>query len=133
MSDATTIRREEFDNGLVVEFVDQSNRYFGDYHRVRIQVRVRLALEEGLFQGADDPAAELARARTRFGLELVETRHLERMGVPGAEVEAVRAALIDGFLRTGASYLQRSDYPLRLLRQRLTAPAKPPFLNLLDR
>ena len=133
MTEIPALRHEQLENGLALDFFDRSNRYFGDYHKVRIEVRIRLPLHGGLFRDAADAAAELARAKSRFGAELVEVRNLERMGVPGAEVAAVRSALIEGFLRTGGSYLQRDDYPLRLLRQRLAESAKSPFLSLVRR
>jgi len=121
MTEQTPLRREELANGLVLEFFDHSNRYFGDYHKVRVEVQCRLPLRIELFQDQLDPAAALAQAAARFGDAPLDVRQLERMGVPGAEVDRVRAALIDDFLRTGGVYLQRPDYPQRLLRQKLAA------------
>jgi len=54
---AEIIRADELANGVRVEFVDGSNRYFGDYHRLRIEVHCRVALTEQLFADATDPAA----------------------------------------------------------------------------
>lgn len=127
MTEMTPLRREALENGLVLEFFDHSNRYFGDYHKVRVEVRSRLPLRIELFQDQADPAAALARAAALLGDAPLEVRQLERMGVPGAEVDRVRAALIDDFLRTGSVYLQRPDYPQRLLRQKLATTRQRPF------
>jgi hypothetical protein len=86
-------RSERLANGVELSFSDCSNRYFGDYHRVRVDVLVRVPATSGT----------------------VETiRHLERMAVPGAQVAAVRERLVDDFLRHAARYLAHPDYPQRL-------------------
>jgi hypothetical protein len=51
-----TIREERLDNGLQILFVDQSNRYFGDYHRVCIQIILVYALDALLVANSDDEA-----------------------------------------------------------------------------
>ncbi|AMV72074.1 hypothetical protein JCM30471_05740 [Desulfuromonas carbonis] len=128
MTELTLLRREQLENGLVLEFFDHSNRYFGDYHKVRVEVHSRLPLRIDLFQDEADPAAALAQTAALLGDAPLEVRQLERMGVPGAEVERVRTALIDDFLRTGSIYLARPDYPQRLLRQKLAVARPRPFL-----
>ena len=92
----TPFRSEALENGVSVAFFDLSNRYFGDYHRVRVEVRISV-----LVPGQEQP--------------LVKVRMLDRMGVPGAEVPAVRARLADDFWINAAAYLGRADYPARLL------------------
>ena len=115
-----SFRQEAFDNGIVLEFFDQSNRYFGDYHRLRVLVEIRLPLTPTLFLQEPDPAAARDRAAALVGEVLVETRVLERMGVPGAEVEAVQSRLVEDFLASAGLYLGRPDFPARLLAGRLT-------------
>ena len=34
--DRSVLRTIKLDNGLTLEFFDQSNLYFGDYHRIKI-------------------------------------------------------------------------------------------------
>jgi hypothetical protein len=46
---------------------------------------------------------------------LAQIRTLERMGVPGGEVTAVRDRLVADFWHHAAAYLARADYPARLL------------------
>lgn len=92
----TSFRSETLANGLSAAFFDQSNRYFGDYHRVRVEVRISV------------PHPDRAEP-------LVKVLILERMGVPGAEVATVRRQLCDNFWDHASGYLGRPDYPARLL------------------
>lgn len=92
----TPLRSELLDNGVAVTFYDLSNRYFGDYHRVRVEVRISVPVP---------PQSQ----------PLVKVHMLDRMGVPGAEVSSVRTRMVDDFWRNAAAYLGRPDYPARLL------------------
>lgn len=86
-------RTEHLANGITLTFFDRSNRYFGDYHRVYIEIRLSVPLPTG---------------------PLATVSHRERMAVPGAEVAAVRDQLADDFLRHTGRYLAQADYPARL-------------------
>lgn len=109
------IRTESLSNGVRVAFHDRSNRYFGDYHRVCVEVRCCLPLTPPLFAGAADPPAECRQARAVLGEEACHVRILERMGVAGDEVERVRQEIIDGFIRSTLPYLQSPNFPARLI------------------
>ena len=102
-------------NGLHLRFYDQSNRYFGDYHRVRIVVAIELALDNELL----DDQELLTAGKQRFGASLTTSKVLERMGVPGARVESLRAELVASYQREVQSYLSRPEVPQRLLRAAL--------------
>ena len=106
---------ETLPNGLHLRFYDQSNRYFGDYHRVRIVVEIELLLNNELL---DDPEL-LSAGRKRFGVSLTTSKVLERMGVPGSRVAALRAELVASYQLEVQSYLSRPEVPLRLLRAEL--------------
>ena len=109
----TTIKQANFDNGLEVSFSDESNRYFGDYHRICVVVTISYAVDHL----ADDELRHQAAAV--FGEQLEVTKRLVRMGVPSAEYEQVRNALADDFMRHAAGYLSRSDYPRLLVAAEL--------------
>ena len=89
----TPFRTEQLANGVVLDFVDLTNRYFGDYHRVCIEVRIRVPLPVNCFHSI--------------------TR-LERMGVAGAAVTVARDRLVDDYWRHAGQYLARADFPARL-------------------
>lgn len=103
------------DNGLRLEFSDQSNRYFGDYHRVLIEVSIAFDLPED-----DDGSGYWEQARTLLGPKLTLNRTLERMAVASADVEQVRDQLVTDFLRHAGDYLSRPEY----LRSQVDAELK---------
>lgn len=119
-----TLRTEQLANGLTVEFHDHSNRYYGDYHRVRIEVRCRCPLAAGLFAGAADPEAELQSARSALGEEVVFTRVLEQMGVAGSDVEKTRQHLIDSFVQGTFPYMESPAFPARLVAREMEQKKK---------
>lgn len=114
----TTIKEEKLANGLKVLFADESNRYFGDYHRVCLQVTLLYPLAELPVDNEDDEVFR-GRAMATLGKELKIIKKLERMGVPSAEVETVRQSLIDSFLESSADYLGRPEYPRSLVAAEL--------------
>lgn len=111
------LREVTLANGLRLVFSDLSNRYFGDYHRVCIEVATILDLDHPALAGITEELR--VRALTRFGPSLIVRRTLERMGVPGAEVEKVVGELLDNYLLEARRYQERADYPVRLLRAEL--------------
>jgi hypothetical protein len=109
-----TIREERLDNGLQILFVDQSNRYFGDYHRVCIQIILVYALDALLVANSDDEAFRDS-AIASLGKELKVIKRLERMGVSTASVEKVRQSMIEAFMENASPYLDRPEYPRSLV------------------
>ena len=101
---AVCLKRLELPSGALLEFVDRSNRYFGDYHRVLIEVELVLMAEEG-------------PQRLRY------QKPLQRMGVASADVEAEREALIENFLTTARPYMERPEY-LTVLSAMLDKPGQ---------
>lgn len=113
------LRSVRLENGLAIEFFDRSNRYFGDYHRVCVEARCRVALSLETFAGSADPAAELQSARVVLGSEVVYARTLEKMGVAGELVGRAREALIDSFIRSTLPYLDTPTFPRRFVAAEL--------------
>ncbi len=93
----TENRRIELQRDLVLEFLDQTNRYFGDYHRVQLEV----------FATVESAAGKLC---------LRYHRPLRKMGVASAAVNRERDALIEQFLATTAPYMRQGDFVRRLLQ-----------------
>ncbi|WP_020675933.1 hypothetical protein [Geopsychrobacter electrodiphilus] len=90
------LRKVEINKSLTLEFYDLSNRYFGDYYRVLIEI-------EAL------PASPCGVLRLRY------QRPLKKMGVAGAEVELQKERLIDQFLQTTAQYMGQPGFVQQLL------------------
>lgn len=124
-----TLCREVLANGITIEFKDRGNRYFGDYHRVRVQVLVRVPVP------AQDAAggAGQGEARSLLGEEIVQERFLDKMGVPGAKVEAVQRSMIEDFLSTNRPYFGRPGFIERLVVRELQQKARPSVPKWLKR
>ncbi len=117
----TRVKEERLDNGLRILFGDESNRYFGDYHRVCILVTLLYNLDELPLTNSDDELFR-DRALAKLGNELKIEKRLERMGVPTAEVKSVRHAMIESFLINASAYLNRPGYPRSLVAAELKNP-----------
>lgn len=111
-------REERLANGLLLLFADESNRYFGDYHRVCVTATLLCRLA-GLPAATADQAELRRQALALFGEQLTVVRRFERMGVATAEVDAVRMALVDDFLTHAGPYLARPGYPGALVASEL--------------
>jgi hypothetical protein len=120
-------RAQELENGLKLEFYDQTNRYFGDYHRVCVETRISLLIS---VRGGQDKDLWL-KARSTFGSHFTMTKMLERMAVPGAEVDDVRNQLVDDFLGHAATYMNHAEYVTRLITAELVKASRvrPLFLK----
>ena len=103
-------------NGIVIRFVDQSNRYFGDFHRICITAEV--SLPENFVLPVGFPK-EQARLKKR----------LEKMAVTSDAIESERRALVEAFLATSRAYFEKDDFPRQLLRKLQQEKPKPIFLR----
>ncbi len=90
------IKRVEIGNDLVLEFSDCSNRYFGDYHRILIEIDAVVTTAEGMI-------------RLRY------QRPLRRMGVCGAETGKETEVLIEQFLSITSPYMSKAGFTQKLL------------------
>lgn len=120
----TIFREETLGNGLKIRFVDETNRYFGDYHRVCVVATI-------VCKVADLPVANAAdelfrdKALGALGSELTVIKRFERMGVATVDLDAVRTALIDDFLDSALPYLSRPEYPRSLMNAEMTKRRTP--------
>ena len=121
-----TIREERLTNGLQIIFTDESNRYFGDYYRICVVATIVCNLNELSTENSDDEIFFRQAAET-LGEQLTVVKRFKRMGVATADVEAVRAELIDSFLHHASSYLSRPEYPRALVNTELKKQQTPRF------
>ncbi|MBE0596406.1 MAG: hypothetical protein IH614_03965 [Desulfuromonadales bacterium] len=112
-------------NGLAVEFFDHSNRYFGDYWHLDLEVRCRVPLT-----AAGLEAAALVAARQLLGEAVDYLRRMEKMGVATADVSSNRDLLVEGFLASARLYLCHPSFPGRFVHRRLeeAQQSKRPYL-----
>ncbi len=133
MTDATFFYQQSFSNGLTVEVTDLSRRYYGDYHKVILEVTCRVPLHAAHFSRQEQPHQALEQARRQLGEEARLVSRIERMGVAGNTLEKVKTALWDSFRRSSLPYLQRPDYPGQLVTRMLERrPKSRPHLRSLS-
>ena len=101
----------DLNNGIRVEFFSCSNRYFGDFHRVKINAVATIPIL----------VASLPDDLQKFAASLPDCikyeKSLERMGVTTDKVEAISQSLINDFLKTARVYLEKSNFAECLLRR----------------
>jgi len=109
------IRQIVLPNALHLVCREDSRRYFGDYHLIRILMSVSIPLEPCFFDDED----ECQTARKLLPNPVVYRCVSERMGVSSADVEAVRTALVDDLLRHAGGYLGSAQFPRKFIRTEL--------------
>jgi hypothetical protein len=110
------IRRIVLPNSLHLVCRDDTRRYFGDYHLVRVFLSLSIPLEPRFFRDEDERRV----ARSLLPDPVVYCRSAERMGVPTADVEAVRTVLVDDLLLHAGKYLGSAQFPMRFIQAELT-------------
>lgn len=126
-----TIRTEYLANGMKVDFVDFSNRYYGDFHRVRIEVCCSFTLTPALLAEVAESDSERENVRNILGENYTHTRVLEKMGVPSDALEETKRSLIDSFAGSALSYMAQPSFPRQLIARELERRGKVrhPFKN----
>ncbi len=102
----------ELGRGVCLVARDETNRYFGDYHRVRLVVSVIWPLPESISAQQEELSVELLKV-------------LEQMAVAGQDVERVRNELFDDFVRHARQYLLSDGFAERLWHKRQAEKRRP--------
>jgi hypothetical protein len=113
-------REISLENGLTVSFYHHIHRYFGDYHRIKVEIICEVPLLEEYFTSL----AEFAEARASLGSKAVFRRKLELMGVSSAEVEQSLEGVIANFSSHSLSYLASPLFPRKLVHAELSAAGR---------
>ena len=90
------------ENGGRLQFIDLSNRYFGDFHKVIVKIIGDLPVDEDC-----GGIAKFIRYET----------DLTQMAVSSAEMATVRSRLVDSFIATSVPYLIKKGFGLQLQRK----------------
>ncbi|MCW8860675.1 MAG: hypothetical protein OQK50_03110 [Deltaproteobacteria bacterium] len=101
-------------DGIEVKFYDQSNRYFGDFHKIRILVIAKIPIDKKALQ---EDLKLLLDSSTDV---LIYETTLVRMAVPSDQLNKVRESLALDFLDNSSRYLSKKSFVERFLRKKLT-------------
>lgn len=98
-------------NGLTVRFHDLTQRYFGDYFRVRLEVVCEVQISR------DNCPDDLTynEARTLLGDNAFHRQTLEQMAVQSEEVERTLAGLVEKFNTHSSRYLASFSFPSKMV------------------
>ena len=114
------LHQQLLDNSLELIFYDLSNRYYGDFHQIKIEVVSRIKFSDALLEDFGFSEREQLQAKNRYG-EMFEARQeLKRMGVAGSEVQSVTTQMVKQFLDSSLPYMSDLKFPQRLLRKHLS-------------
>jgi len=114
-------RKITLSNGLTVHFCDNARRYFGDYHRVKLEVHCEVPVTPELF----DDDAMYRDALSKLGKTVTYRRCEEQMGIPTAQVDECVEKLIERFSSTALRYFDTADFPRRLAQSELAKAKRP--------
>ena len=116
MNDVMKLAREvPLENGLTVCFYHHNHRYFGDYHRIKLEIICEIPVREEYFSNPD----EFAEARAILGRNAFFRRELELMGIPTAEVDQTLEKTMDNFSNHSFSYLASPLFPRKMVLSEL--------------
>jgi hypothetical protein len=109
------VKEIHLENGLTVSIHNHSHRYFGDYHRVRVEFTCEVPILEIYFSSQ----AAYAVAMESLGSAALFKRSVEQMAVPTAELESCLESIIGNFSNHSISYLASTDFPRKLIQKEL--------------
>ena len=110
------VREIPLGNGLTVSIYNHNHRYFGDYHRVRVEIVCKVGVLEEFFANR----AEYAEAMASLGDEAVFRRNVELMGIPTGELHLSLERVIDNFCNHSLAYLSSPEFPRKLVLKELS-------------
>ncbi len=107
-------------NGLLVEILDDTRRYYADFHNVKITIRVKVPVrEEWLAPFRDGPHYAATVKRLLPGVTYV--RKIVKAGIEGKRLAAVKEQVVDSFEKNALPYFERDDFPERYALERFRA------------
>ena len=109
------VKEIPLENDLIVRFYNHNHRYFGDYHRVKVEITCEVPIMEEYFSNR----AECAEAISTLGRSALFKRGVEQMGVSSDELEPCLERIIDNFISHALSYLASPEFPRMLIKKEM--------------
>jgi len=115
------LKRWRLPNGLELEALDLSENYWADFWNLRILIRGKVPVPEGLV----DPSDPLGREALReLGKEVLYQREIVKVGVREADLEGERLRALRNFEENALKYLAHPDFPRRFALRRFEETLK---------
>jgi hypothetical protein len=109
------VKEIPLENNLTVCVYNHNHRYFGDYHRVKVEITCEVPIMEKYFASR----AECAEAISSLGRSALFKRSVEQMGVSTDELGPCLERIIDNFINHSLSYLASNEFPRKLIQKEL--------------
>jgi hypothetical protein len=109
------VKEIPLENNLTVCVYNHNHRYFGDYHRVKVEITCEVPIMEKYFA----TRAECADAISSLGRSVCFKRSVEQMGVSTDELGPCLERIIDNFINHSLSYFASDDFPRKLIQKEL--------------
>lgn len=109
------VKEIPLENNLKVCFHNHNHRYFGDYHRVRVEITCEVPILEVYFSSQ----AAFAEAMESLVSPALFKRSVEQMGVSTDELESCLERIIENFSSHSLSYLASPAFPRMLIQKEL--------------
>ncbi len=113
--DETLIEKVELGNGQSLTIEDLSKKISADAYQVIVEARVKVAVEEDLFQAGELGGISMDDIRKKVGDQVEFEYRTERNFIMAPDKEAVFKQLVDTFKATLMPYLSKSDFPAKLV------------------
>jgi len=89
-------------NGLTIQIYDHSSVYFGDFHKIRLEI---ICVPEN--EKSDDPK-DCAK-------KCIYRQFIEKMGISSNDLERTKADILNNFKKNSLPYFQNEAFPDKLI------------------
>jgi hypothetical protein len=117
----TKLKEYKLSNGLTVEILDKTYRYFGDYFFVELELNVCVTVAKNMFD-TEDVYTE-ARGILKND-KPVYKRALTQRGVYEKDMDAAKEKLIKFFEENSLPYLEKPEFPKKFVFGKLKEAKK---------
>ncbi len=114
---AELLRRWKLKNGIEVQIHEDSRRYYGNYHNLKLIIASRVEVKEEYFDDLREAPNYHPIVRTL--LPSVEyRREILKAGVEGTRLAGLRDQLVAGFEENALPYFEKEDFARSYARKR---------------
>jgi len=112
------IRRIDLENDLVLTFYDGSKPVAGDRWLVSLTARVRVPVDDSLFDANDPSGVSVEKIREILGDSVVFEKEMTRNFIAEKEKDRILDGLMESFLSSTLSYIATPVFPEKFVMKK---------------
>ena len=112
------IRRIDLENDLVLTFYDGSKPVAGDRWLVSLTARVRVPVDDSLFDANDPSGVSVEKIREILGDSVVFEKEMTRNFIAEKEKDRILDGLMESFLSSTLSYIATPEFPEKFVMKK---------------